>query len=464
MEILKSKKYLVLFLMAVVFASVMFQTQVVKAATEETKNVVETKVKLVIDPNFEGGRGMTRVYTAGTEVDLTKTSVFVARDGYTRSLTLYKDAAGTVPMDNKFVINEDTTLYLKWDKWTTSQMPVINEYLDLMKESKEIIARPHAWGDEKAFNEYATLVDQLGTNDSKGILSAVADIENLNKLRTARGNLKQLTKNVDEDVLYIWGNDMASEKSEYDFFQSYDNADFKPFLVPYLAEDQKNVKGNMIVISGGQFFKRANATEAYPTAEYYRENGYNAFVLQYRVGPYTQMDSYLDLQRAVRYIKYNGKNLGIAYPERVSATGFSAGGMTITGMLESLDPTLTPETIDKGYKADAIDKVDSSIDVAVNIYGALTSAVKLTKTENLPEMFIVVGAKDTTLGFQGALDLYSTVANNTRAELHVFADAPHSIGLGSTEKYGTYTTYAQWPELAETFLDISYGYQQAHVK
>ncbi len=463
MKILRSKKYLMLFLLMFAFASVTFQTQVVNADTA-TGAVAQTKVKLDINANYEGGKGMTRVYNAGTEVDLSKTSIFIARDGYTRSTTLYKDAECTLPVDSKFVIDKDTTLYVKWDEYPAGKVELIKEYKALMDESKEIIARPLAWGDEKAFNDYATLVDKLATNDSKGILSVLVDLENYNNLLRARKNLKQLTENVDEDILYIWGEDIAYDQDKYNFFQSYDKEDFEPFLVPYLAEDQANVKGNMIVISGGQFFKRANINEAYPTAEFYRDNGYNAFVLQYRVAPYTQMDSYLDLQRAIRYVKYNGEELGIAYPERVSATGFSAGGMTITGMLENLDPTSTPDKYDTNYVSDEVDKVDSSIDAALNIYGALTSAVSLTKTDNLPEMFIVVGAKDTTLGFEGALDLYKVVGNKTRAELHVFADANHSNGLGDTPAYGKYTAYAQWPELAKTFLDITYGYQTAIVK
>ncbi len=465
MEILRSKKNLLIFLMVVVFASVTFQTKVVMAETTETSSeAVETKVKLELNANYEGGRGMSFEFVEGSEVNLAYIPVYISRDGYTRSTTLYKDAECTVPAETKFVITEDTTLYVKWDKWTKAQMPVINEYLALMEESKSIIARPNAWGDKEAFNEYAIFVDELATKDAKGILSCIADVENLNKLRELRGNLTQLTENIDEGLLYIWGNDIASEKDEYNLSQAYDSEDFEPFLVPYLAEDQENVKGNMIVISGGAFYKRANTNEAYPTAEFYRDNGYNAFVLQYRVTPHTQLDAYLDLQRAVRYIKYNGEELGIAHPDRVSATGFSAGGMTIVGMLENLEPTATPDKFDADYVCDEVDKVDSSIDTALNIYGALDSAVTLTNTENLPEMFIVAGAKDSTLGFEGALNLYKTVANKTRAELHVFADAEHSLGLGVTEKYGDYTAYKQWPELALTFLDITYGYQEAFVK
>ena len=62
----------------------------------------------------------------------------------------------------------------------------------------------------------------------------------------------------------------------------------KPFLVPYLVEDQLAAKGNMIVIAGGGYSSRGNAMEGYPIAEAFQDLGYNAYVLQRRVAPYSQ--------------------------------------------------------------------------------------------------------------------------------------------------------------------------------
>ena len=53
--------------------------------------------------------------------------------------------------------------------------------------------------------------------------------------------------------------------------ESYDNADMKPFLVPYLVEDQLAAKGNMIVIAGGGYSSRGNAMEGYPIAEAFQD-------------------------------------------------------------------------------------------------------------------------------------------------------------------------------------------------
>ena len=80
---------------------------------------------------------------------------------------------------------------------------------------------------------------------------------------------------------YIWGDAPATaETVEVSDFtaESYDNADMKPFLVPYLVEDQLAAKGNMIVIAGGGYSSRGNAMEGYPIAEAFQDLGYNAYV------------------------------------------------------------------------------------------------------------------------------------------------------------------------------------------
>ena len=85
----------------------------------------------------------------------------------------------------------------------------------------------------------------------------------------------------------------------------------KPFLVPYLVEDQSTAKGNMIVIAGGGYSSRGNAMEGYPIAEAFRDLGYNAYVLQRRVAPYNNDDIVMDMQRAVRVNQYNAESWGI---------------------------------------------------------------------------------------------------------------------------------------------------------
>ena len=423
-------------------------------------------VTLTIDPNFDGQAVATTDYPARTEIDLSGRRYFYNREGYKREQQLYFDAAGQqeVP-DNTFVITQDTTVYIGWSEWSDEELPKITEYLDLMDEAKFITMRPKAWnGNRKAFNAYAAFIDSLSIVDAQGRLAPIDNPGIISQIREYRGNLVQTTENVDEDVWYIWGDDIPDKTKPENFYMTFDKEDFTPFLVPYLVEDQSNVKGNMIVLSGGAFFKRANMSEAYPTAEFYQANGYNAFVLQYRVSPYGQEESNADLQRAIRYIKYNGEDLGLAYPERVSAVGFSAGGMNINGMIDRFDPNSVPTDYFSDYVSDEIDEIDSSLDAGLIVYGAVEGAITAPETKKLPEMFFVVSEKDTTINPASSLSMYQDVFGLTRTELHLFADGIHGIGLGTTWNHGTYTGYSQWGDLSLAFLDITYGYQEAHVE
>lgn len=69
---------------------------------------------------------------------------------------------------------------------------------------------------------------------------------------------------------YIWGENMPTFEDEGELVfdnKSYDEPDFRPFLVPYMLEDQSVVKGNIIVVAGGGYHERANKGEGYPIAE-----------------------------------------------------------------------------------------------------------------------------------------------------------------------------------------------------
>lgn len=130
------------------------------SAGESSKETTEEDdtVTLTISPNFDGGREMTSTYSIGTEIDLSKKRYFFNREGYNRDTVLYFDAASqNAILENKFIIEDDTTVYLGWTEWSDEELVRVEEYFDLIKEAKEITMRPKAWsGDKKAFSDYAT--------------------------------------------------------------------------------------------------------------------------------------------------------------------------------------------------------------------------------------------------------------------------------------------------------------------
>jgi len=96
-----------------------------------------------------------------------------------------------------------------------------------------------------------------------------------------------------------------------------------PTLTPYLLQGEKP-RPAIIVCPGGSFQFRA-PSEGEPIAKWLNQIGINAFVLNYRVAPYTPFTSTKDAVRAVRYVCYHALNFNID-PERIGMIGFSDGG------------------------------------------------------------------------------------------------------------------------------------------
>ncbi len=108
-------------------------------------------------------------------------------------------------------------------------------------------------------------------------------------------------------------------------------------LTPYLAEGEGNVA--VIVCPGGSYFWLDKKTEGVGVAEWLKENGISAFVLEYRVGGVPAFithyrllsrgnrfpDMLQDVHRAIQLVRENAAEYGID-PAKVGVMGFSAGG------------------------------------------------------------------------------------------------------------------------------------------
>ncbi|UZM98090.1 alpha/beta hydrolase [Lysinibacillus sp. MHQ-1] len=99
----------------------------------------------------------------------------------------------------------------------------------------------------------------------------------------------------------------------------------EPYLIPYAVANSDSA---VIVIPGGGYsFKEMDGgtTEGKEVAEALNKAGINAFVLHYRSNPYEWPIPQLDVQRAVRYLRYHANDYGI-HPKQIGLIGFSAGG------------------------------------------------------------------------------------------------------------------------------------------
>ena len=86
--------------------------------------------------------------------------------------------------------------------------------------------------------------------------------------------------------------------------------------------------------------------------------GYQSFVVDYRLRPYTQQEGALDLARAVRFVRAHAQEYGIE-EEDIAVMGFSAGGILSGEMLLNFDGEVNGTALDADYVPDELDQVSA---------------------------------------------------------------------------------------------------------
>ncbi len=239
----------------------------------------------------------------------------------------------------------------------------------------------------------------------------------------------------------------------------------EPTITSYLCEDKKD-NGCIIVIPGGAYFNRA-PHEGEPIAKMLNDNGISSFVLNYRVAPYKHPAQLYDVQRAIRFVRYNADKFGIN-PKKIGVLGFSAGGH-----LASTACTL----YDYGNSCgDEIDKVSCRPDAGILCY-AVISMVKYTheyskmnlcgKEDNpllhsslsgelcvksdCPPLFLWHTASDSSVAVENSLNMALALSEKKIPyELHVFPEGRHGLGLAPDNPH-----VAQWASLLVNWLKFN---------
>lgn len=107
-----------------------------------------------------------------------------------------------------------------------------------------------------------------------------------------------------EQTIYLWEDGKMPAPRTYSENSNYfDPPDFRPNMEYRPAKADVEIKGAVMLCAGGAFAFRGNQEDTYPTADKLTEMGYQCFVVQYRLRPYTQEEGALDLARAVRYVR-----------------------------------------------------------------------------------------------------------------------------------------------------------------
>jgi len=221
----------------------------------------------------------------------------------------------------------------------------------------------------------------------------------------------------------------------------------------------------VIVAPGGGYQGLASGLEGRQVADWFAAHGVTAFVLTYRLTPfgYSHPTQLIDAQRAIRWVRAHADKYGVN-PRRIGMIGFSAGGH-LTAMAE------TQFDAGDAKAADPIERVSSRPDFAVLGYAAIdlpsnrwnsrgligpktpeAALAQLNPAANVradtPPTFIFHTTTDELVPSTNATMMYDAlIAAKVPAELHIFANGRHGLGLGMTDP-----DLSIWPMLMENWL------------
>ena len=224
--------------------------------------------------------------------------------------------------------------------------------------------------------------EKTGSEDGSTVLNARADVKN-------------------SQTLYLWEEGNAPAVTEYTQNNGGygDDPDFRPYLVSFPVPEGTEVKGAVLICAGGTFQFRSDENEGTPVAEELAKRGYQSFVVNYRLRPYTQEEGALDLARAVRFVRKNAEVYGIDEKD-IAVMGFSAGGILAGEMLLNFDGLVNGTALDGDYVPDSLDEIsaDAAADGMIySFYGRLgvgSTDVEMLRAGNLPPTFYCYGTRD----------------------------------------------------------------------
>ena len=174
-----------------------------------------------------------------------------------------------------------------------------------------------------------------------------------------------------QQTISLWDPDnIPAETAWTDSNPRGDPEDFMPSMISVPIGQGTPVKGAVIISPGGAFVYGSPA-EGIPVAEALSRLGYQCFVVNYRLRPYTQQEAALDLSRGIRYVRAHADDYGID-PDDIAVMGFSAGGILSGELVLNFEGLVNGTVLDSGYVPDELDNVPAdaaAVGLMYSFYG-----------------------------------------------------------------------------------------------
>ena len=245
------------------------------------------------------------------------------------------------------------------------------------------------------------------------------------------------------DAIPLWpdGAPDAKGKEEHD----------TPTIRVYQPPTDKATGCGVVICPGGGYGILAYDHEGHQVAKWFNSIGVTGIVLRYRHGPHYRHPTPLgDAQRAIRYVRANAKELGVA-PHRIGIMGFSAGGHLAStaathfnsGTADAADPverqSCRPDFTVLGYPVISLTADFAHRGSGRNLLGPdadpkLLESLSNEKhvTSETPPTFIFHTNEDTGVPVENSLAFFQALRKaHVPAELHIYQFGPHGLGLAA---------------------------------
>ena len=223
-----------------------------------------------------------------------------------------------------------------------------------------------------------------------------------------------------------------------------------------------------LVLAGGGYTKLVIGKEGVEIAEWLASLGFHAFVLAHRFpnarfGSQAPVD---DAIEAMRQVRARAQEFGID-PHGIGVCGLSSGGHLAACLVSQYPKAWRPPTsphahVDSkpaflivGYAPISTNAAGRTVvqnkpplppPEKQALYEAMQPDVQLI--DNPPPGFIVCSENDAVVPVENAHRLHKAITEKgAKAELHVFADAPHGFALRERD-----LPVGKWPGLCEAWL------------
>jgi acetyl esterase/lipase len=241
----------------------------------------------------------------------------------------------------------------------------------------------------------------------------------------------------------------------------------KPRITVWFPDKNNAVDMAVIVCPGGGYGGLALDHEGKQIGEWFNSFDVTAVILEYRHRGkgYGHPNPMLDVQRAIRTVRFNAKDWGID-SSKIGVMGFSAGGHLASTAGTHFENVKEPN--------DEIDKMSYRPDFMIlcypvilfgsefshrgsqeNLIGADASkelvdyySNEKQVTEKTPPAFIFFTNEDTAVPVENGVEFYLALRKHKiPAELHIYQKGAHGQGLAKNQR-----SNETWPALCKAWL------------